>query len=226
MENIKYVKSCCNSNSLVKILKDGYLRSQKGLNIKDYDLDVAHSDPTKVFLQIDFWNWELQIDPIYYDEYPSLWIKPLDYGTHCFLLNKKILQDRNDYMINNGWKGSINENTLKKPKNFKNLKIDPFQNEVLFNNKISLSKYLEGVIIGIQIDDKNDIRIDLIHDRFCTFKKYAKVMKQKFSNYSESVLKRNYKKGKIILNAIKKYTETIFFKHLPAGFEPTEKIYS
>ena len=54
MENIKYVKSCCNSNSLVKILKDGYLRSQKGLNIKDYDLDVAHSDPTKVFLQIDF----------------------------------------------------------------------------------------------------------------------------------------------------------------------------
>ena len=79
--------------------------------------------------------------------------------------------------------------------------------------------------ICIQIDDKNDIRIDLIHDRFCTFKKYAKVMKQKFSNNSESVLKRNYKKGKIILNAIKKYTETIFFKHLPAGFEPGDKIY-
>jgi len=209
MENIRYVKHCFNFDSILKILKDGYLRSQKGLNIKNYELDVKSSDPTKVFLQIVFWN-----------------IESFNYGSHCFLLNKKILQDRSDYMINNGWKGSINENSLKKPKNFKNLKINPLQNEVLFSNKISLSKYLGGIIIGIRFDDKNDIRIDLIYNRHCSFKKYAKVMKQKFSNYSESILKRNYKKGKIILNTIKKYTTAITFRYIPASFEITEKIYS
>ena len=216
MENIKYVKYCC--PSFMTILKNGYLLSQKELNIKNYGLDDGKSGgSSKVSLQIDFWNWELQIDPIYYDEYPSLWIEPITSGTHCFLLNKKILQDRNDY--------TINGKSLR-PKNFKNYYISPFINTVLFSNKISLSKYLEGVIIGIQIDDKNDIRIDLIHDRFCTFKKYAKVMKQKFSNYSESILKRNYKKGKIILNTIKKYTTAITFRYIPASFEITEKIYS
>ena len=208
MENIRYVKHCSNLDSLLKILKDGYLRSQKGLNIKDYDLDVKSSDPTKVFLQIVFWNME-----------------SLNYGSHCFLLNKKILQDRSDYMINNGWVGHIDENSLNKPKNFKNLKISPLNNEVIFSNKISLSKYLGGIIIGIRFDDKNDIRIDLIYNRHCSFKKYAKVMRQKFSNYSESILKRNYKKGKIILNTIKKYTTAITFRYIPASFEITEKIY-
>ena len=56
MKKIKYVKHCSNLDSLLKILKDGYFRSQKGLNIENYELDIKRQDPTKVFLQIVFWK--------------------------------------------------------------------------------------------------------------------------------------------------------------------------
>ena len=196
MDKINYLKHC--TGDLENILKNGYITS--GLRAgkeKDY------GNYSKIFLQIESYKYEY---------------KSLDYSNHCVLLNKKILLDRNDYVINNkGYKGKINKNSLKKPKkindNFIKL-INPIHNEVIFNNKISLKKYMTGIKYSIYFDDKKDIRLDLIYE-YKKFEIYSKLMKKNYNLNNLLELKKRYNKGKNILSLIKKYTDNIRFTYKP-----------
>lgn len=197
MDNINYLKHCTYDGDLENIIKSGYIIS--GLKAEK-EQDFGNN--SKIFLQIESYKYEH---------------KSLDYGSHCILLNKKILMDRNDYVINNGYKGRVNKNSLKKPKkvNYNFIKsINPLHNEVIFNNKISLKKYMIGIKYSVNFDDKKDIRLDLIYE-YKNFDIYSKLMKKIYNLNNLSELKKRYNKGQNILSLIKKYTDNIRFKYRP-----------
>ena len=131
---------------------------------------------------------------------------------YCILLNKNILTDRNDYIINTHWKGFEDETSLKKPKKF-NTKflglLNLSYNEVLFDKKISLKKYMIGVKYSVFFDDKKYIRLDFIYKY--KLKDYLKLMKDITNDLSE--LKKRYMKGKKIIKLITKYTDNIIFNY-------------
>lgn len=86
------------------------------------------------------------------------------------------------------------------------------QNEVVFNNKISLKKYMKGILFNIDMMFKDNIRNDLIYNH--SLDEYLKKMKEVGSWYSNEELEQKYKINHKKLSKINNYDiERIVFRY-------------
>ena len=187
MNTISYIKHCTPIHNLTNILKDGYIRSSSELKRPDY----WNPYPSKIYTQIVFRNYE-----------DVSW----DYSGGCILLDKKLLY-RSDYVMNTYMKGDINNKTILRPKKITPgvlKKMGKLNNEVIFDRKISLKKY----IIGVKLWSWDNERLDYI-EKCDTFEEYAELMPSKIK---KDELKKKYKHGRLLFKWIYKYTRDIKYK--------------
>ena len=199
MNKIAYLQHCTNLTTIIKILKDGYIRSAKDVQ-SNHVFTMHNSNISKIFLQIVFNH-----------------IRPLNYDKCCILINKNILINRKDYGINpTGMNYYLGKNSIYHFNYNKNIdKINPKTNEVLFYNKISIKKYLKGFKFMIYTNDYR--RLDYIHkynfsDYFINIKKnkYINDYIKKHKIYDKK-LKSVYQYNKKILNKLLKYSNNFIF---------------
>ena len=189
MNSISYLKHCSPIYNLPNILKDGYIRSSTELK-----QPVNYNPcPSKIYTQIVFGEYE---------------DKSFDYAGGCILLDKKLL-NRSDYVINTYVRGPINNKTLQRPKKITASvlkKIGKRTNEVIFDRKISLKKY----IVGVKLWSWDNERLNYI-EKCKTFEEYAKLMPRKMK---KNELMKQYKEGRLLFKQIYKYTRNIKYKDI------------
>lgn len=213
MDHIFYLKHC--THMFPEILESGKIQSAKDLNTE------GEGDNTKIYLEIDVINN----------------IQEPTWGSFCILLNKKILLDRKDYFINLGWKYGKKELNSFDPNDFKTkreikTKLNKFiiekiknrGNEVVFNQTINLDKSIvKGFIYNIDVDDKEDIRLDLIYhyskhhnkNRFDLYKKAIEMIRNNFNLSKKNLkkIKEDYEYGINIIKKMNIYSNNIYFKY-------------
>lgn len=200
MNKILYLQHCTDFTTIIKILNDGYIRSARNVQNSNNVRTLPDSNISKIFLQIVFND-----------------IKPLNYNKSCILINKNILINRSDYGINPyGMNYCLGNNSIYNFNYNKNInKINPKVNEVLFYNKISMKKYLEG--FKFMVYSNYYIRLDYIYKyNFTDF--LIKIKKNKYINdylkihkINNKKLKYKYQFNKKILNNLIKYSNNIIF---------------
>lgn len=138
MDKIAFLSHCTTDyNFIGEILFDGYLRSSKELGIKSaYILE----NNNKVYSRLHFKDGFF----------------PNPFGNFCFLLHKDILVERKNYFISSSalYGRKIKGHSFVKPDNKKDFEDmlnliydnDFVSNEVIFSSKISLRKYLIGMV--------------------------------------------------------------------------------
>lgn len=149
MDTVKFLIHETSLDNFHEIMKSGYLFTPYDRYLKDIKVDgcngcLCENDLTKT-------QW---LD----HQYPGVYIAYITKGNMNYpcrgitlIFSKRLLQDRNDYHINNGdICGDINKDFTSFPDN-PNIVCEEECNEIVFHSKVSL-KYLVKVLVPIDED--------------------------------------------------------------------------